>query len=333
MIDAIVPNLTKIAETRSSQIAAMGYADDLLYILFRSGGLYVYDKVTVEEWDKLCDLDRTLTGTFVAHIKGKKPYRKLSDGVTELQKLQKQAPADAKPISLALVPNGKKGKPDTEETQSTVEVMAVEAQHFSNEVVAYPISDVKSHEVAQKLLLEIAGRRQRVVQFFKLHKANAYKAWKDLCDDERRILEPLEHADDTLRRRSGEYTYQQLQAARAEDERKRRIAEEDALKRQRTETEDNALAAAEELAAMGDHEAAEAVLENPCPQRFATTCRCRCSLPWPRWTAWAVDWATRSPSPISGRCRVSISSSTWRRLRPRSAGGPRRRRAASRFPV
>jgi hypothetical protein len=96
-------------------------------------------------------------------------------------------------------------------------------------------------------------------------KAAAFAAHRAVCDKENELLAPLKAADKVLRARIGEYTYAQLRAAQEEDERQRRIAEEEARQRSIREAEENALAAAEELVAMGDHEGADAVLANPMP--------------------------------------------------------------------
>ena len=272
MTNAIIPNLTPIPETRSSQIAAMGYAEEMLYILFRRGGLYCYDEVTPEEWGKMLDLERPLTATFIAHIKGKKPYKKLDDGTEAMIAITDAVAQPTTKTARASAPQKSAGpgkvvaitKPAPKLTDAQQQ-MASDALHMRDEIMALTVDTVDKHSLAQRLLLELAERRQKVVNFFKPHKANAYKAWKDLCDEERRVLDPLEQADATLRKRTGEYTYMQLKLARERDEAARREAEAKAVERAKEETVTNTIAAAEELEAMGDIEGAEAVLNNPMP--------------------------------------------------------------------
>ena len=107
--------------------------------------------------------------------------------------------------------------------------------------------------------------RKRIIETWKPMKAAAYAAHRAVCDKENELLKPLNSADQLLRTRIGAYTYEQLRLAQVEDEKNRLQAEAEARERARRETDENALAAAEELEAMGDHEAAEAVLESPLP--------------------------------------------------------------------
>lgn len=143
--------------------------------------------------------------------------------------------------------------------------LASAATQWAMRATAIQITDVATHEEAQKTLLEIDTVRKRVIATWKPMKEAAFKAHKAVCDKESELLRPLTEADRLLRQRIGEYAYAQVKAAQEEDERKRREAEAEAHARAITETEETALAAAQELMALGDHAGAEAVLENPMP--------------------------------------------------------------------
>lgn len=266
MTNAIVPNLTTITPERSSNIASMGFADGLLFVQFRRGALYVYDNVTAAEYAQL-EAAKRISDVFGTLIKGVKPYRKVT-GTTQQPDSSMPASAPAAPVAPAkttstnVVPfRGGAAPALPKETDD----LATAATQWAAKATAVEIKDVPTHEQAQKVLLELDTLSKRIVETWKPMKAAAFAAHRAVCDKENELLAPLKAADKVLRARIGEYTYAQLRAAQAEDERKRQIAEEEARQRSIREADDNALAAAEELIAMGDHEGADAVLSNPMP--------------------------------------------------------------------
>lgn len=260
MTSAILPNLIEISTDRSSQIAAIGYDADILFVQFRRGGLYTYKEVKPEEFQALMAADKP--GEYFAKaIKGVKPYKRV-DG--------KPAPgkADAKPepgTALAKTKTDSKVLTMKAANPQVADDLATAAQEWAMKANAITIVDVAAHEHAQKMLIEIDTVKKRIVETWKPMKAAAFAAHRAVCDKESELLKPLIEADKRLRAQIGDYTYAQLKAAQEEDDRNRRTAEEEAHQRAIIETENNALAAAEELLALGDEAGANAVLDAPMP--------------------------------------------------------------------
>jgi hypothetical protein len=146
-----------------------------------------------------------------------------------------------------------------------VDDLAASARDWAAKATGVEITNVQTHAEAQTLLLELDAVRKRVVETWKPMKAAAFAAHRAVCDKEAELMAPLNAAYTALRGRIGEYTYAQLKAAEAEDNARRKVAEEEARQRSIAESEENAIAAAEELTAMGDHQGAEDVLNNPMP--------------------------------------------------------------------
>lgn len=262
MTSAILPNLTELAPERSSQIAAIGYDAEILFVSFRRGGLYAYDQVTPAEYDALLKAD-SVGSLFARTIKGIKPYKRLDAKIVPAK-----STADAQPVKNTNIVPFDNGKRVAALMPKEAGDLATAAQEWAMRATAMQIIDVSTHAVAQKMLLELDTVRKRIVETWKPMKAAAFAAHKAVCDKESELLKPLIEADKLLRARVGDYTYAQMKAAQEEDERNRRVAEEEARKRAIIETEENALAAAEELIAMGDHEGADAVLEAPMPAQI-----------------------------------------------------------------
>jgi hypothetical protein len=252
MTSAITPNLIELSPERSSQIGAIGYDEEMLFVQFRRGGLYAYDTVTREEWEALLHAP-SIGQTFAKTIKGVKPYKKL-DAAPATAKAEVESKTSMKVVTMPAI------QPEKETND-----LARAAREWTEKAASILISDVQTHGLAQNMLLQIDEVRRRIVATWKPMKEAAFKAHRAVCDKEKELLAPLEAADKQLRSRIGAYTYQQMLLAQQEDERRRKQAEAEARQRAIQETEENALAAAEELYAMGDAEAAEAVLENPMP--------------------------------------------------------------------
>ena len=277
MTNAIVPNLTELTADRSSQIAAIGYDAEVLFVQFRRGGLYAYDEVTPGEYEALMAAP-SLASHFAQTIKGIKPYKQIApkepDAATSskattsaLPKVVTRPPNRPKTAEL-IVEAGRRVVSMSRPAPATAagnDDMATEAVSWRDRIVGLVIDGVEKHAAAQEMLLRMADFRRRIVETWAPMKADAFRAHQTICKQEKGILAPLDEADTLLRRRIGEYSYAQLKAAQAEDERRRLTAEAEARQRAILETEENALAAAEELVAMGDPEGAEAVLEAPMP--------------------------------------------------------------------
>jgi hypothetical protein len=261
MTNAITPNLTELTAERSSQIAAIGYDSEMLFVQFRRGGLYAYDQVTPAEYNDLLKSD-SVGSTFAKTIKGHKPYKRLDAKVVVAKDETPAAEPAAKPTNLVPFDNGKRVAAMMPKEAGD---LATAAQEWAMKATSIQIVDVPTHEAAMKILVDLDTVKKRIVETWKPMKAAAFAAHRAVCDKESELLKPLIDADKQLRARIGDYTYAQLRAAQEEDDRNRRTAEEEARQRAIAETENNALAAAEELLAMGDEAGANAVLEAPMP--------------------------------------------------------------------
>src|SRR4051812_6018860 len=129
MTNAIIPNLTELPADRSSQIGAIGYDAELLFVQFRRGGLYAYDKVSRAEYDALLGSDHVGV-LFGKTIKGVKPFKKLDAAKPEKAAAEKPAAKTAKTAAA---------KPTTE----------VAASELKSNVVAFPATLPKeAHDLA-----------------------------------------------------------------------------------------------------------------------------------------------------------------------------------------
>ena len=253
MTNAIIPNLIEVSADRSSQIAAIGYDADILFVQFRRGGLYTYDQVTPQEYQALMAAT-SLGGYFAKAIKGVKPYKQVAKAAVPAKKAEpKPTPTSLKVVTMKSTAIAKH------------EDMAQAAQGWREKIKTLVIDSVARHAAAQQMLLQMADLKKQILETWKPMKDAAFKAHKTVCDQERGILSPLNEAYELLSEQIGDYTYAQLKAAQAEDEQNRLEAEQDARQTAMRETEEGALAAAEELLAMGDEEGANAVLAAPMP--------------------------------------------------------------------
>jgi hypothetical protein len=261
MTNAIIPNLTQLTAERSSQIAAIGFDSDFLFVQFRRGGLYMYDEVTSQEYDALLNSD-SVGALFAKTIKGVKPYKRLDTKVVPAKDDTPAAEPAAKPTNLVPFDNGKRVAALMPKEAGD---LATAAQEWAMKATSVAITDVTTHEAAKKILVDLGTIKNRIIETWKPMKAAAFAAHRAVCDKGSELLKPLIEADKQLCAQIGEYEYAQLKAAQEEDDRNRRTAEEEAHQRAIVETENNALAAAEELLAMGDEAGANAVLDAPMP--------------------------------------------------------------------
>jgi hypothetical protein len=236
MTNAILPNLTEIPLERSEYISHLGHDAEFLFVQFRrDGALFRFDKVTAEEYKALMDAP-SLGKHFAQHIKGLKPYKRME-------------------TSAKVIPMPKPSATGLE----------AKAKEWASRAMSFVVSDGASHAQAQEVLLTVARVKKEIQDFMEPIKSHAYKAWRVACDQENSLLDPLTEGDKALRRKVGEYTYQQMMLAQEQDRKQREAAEAEAIRKAQLEAEETALRAAAELAALGDHEAAEAVLEHPQP--------------------------------------------------------------------
>lgn len=131
---------------------------------------------------------------------------------------------------------------------------------------ALVITDNDQFNQAGEFLKVLKGLQKEVISTFATAKENAVKTHKSILESEKKHLAPLEEAEGIVKRKISDfYTAEQKRIAderrRLEDEeRKRRVAEQERLAKEQKEREEQALKDAEALKAAGDHEAAEAIV-------------------------------------------------------------------------
>ena len=206
MTNAIIPNLTELPAERSSQIGAIGYDSNLLFVQFRRGGLYTYDNVTAAEYEALAKADKVGV-VFQNTIKGVKPYKRV-DATQKKAAATAETKAAEKPktevATTELAKSNIVAFPAAAAPALPQEAhdLANAAQQWALRVESVQITDVATHEAAQRMLLEIDDVRKRVVETWKPMKQAAYNAHRAVCDKENELLKPLTEADKALKSRN-----------------------------------------------------------------------------------------------------------------------------------
>lgn len=120
---------------------------------------------------------------------------------------------------------------------------------------AISVQDSETEEIAADMLKHLKEARATVEDIFREPKADAFKAHRSICAAEKRVLEPLDRADQHLRSEVAGYRRKiAYERRRREEEARRKAAEEARRERERR---------FDEAAAAGDDETAEAILETP----------------------------------------------------------------------
>lgn len=139
-------------------------------------------------------------------------------------------------------------KPTAAETKMSEEITKVEAQ-----ANAIAISSQADYESAATFAKYIKQRSAQVTDFFAPMKKAAYDAHANICAREKQMLAPLVAAEKTLKRTMGDYIMEQERKRKEEEERLKKLAQEEA---------DRKLKEALALEAAGKkEEAADALLE------------------------------------------------------------------------
>ena len=105
------------------------------------------------------------------------------------------------------------------------------------------ITNNKDFELAGAMLVELKTYTKRVMDYWEEPKKSAHKAWKDICDREKAMLDPLNKAEKLIKGKMAEY--------QREQEAKERAIREELERRQREEAE-RLLKEAQEKEASGD---------------------------------------------------------------------------------
>jgi hypothetical protein len=105
------------------------------------------------------------------------------------------------------------------------------------------ITNNQDFELAGSMLVELKTYAKRVEEYWAEPKKSAHKAWKDICDREKAMLDPLNKAEKLIKGKMAEY--------QREQEAKERAIREELERRQREEAE-RLLKEAQEKEASGD---------------------------------------------------------------------------------
>lgn len=112
----------------------------------------------------------------------------------------------------------------------------------------FQIKDEAGFQAAGELTRQIKRVQKEVTDYWEPMRKTTYEAYKSVTDHKKKMLDPLEKAEKTLKRKLGDYSREQERIRREEEERLRRLAME-AMERK--------LGEAAEAESAGDKEAAE----------------------------------------------------------------------------
>ena len=120
------------------------------------------------------------------------------------------------------------------------------------------IADQPSYDEAAAFIKDLTAGIKKVEDFLAPHKANAYRAWKDLTEHETRLTKPAKDAKTILSRKIVDWEQEQ--------ERKRRELQRQAEEEARRKDEEDRLRAAESAQAEGcSEDLIDAILEEEAP--------------------------------------------------------------------
>ena len=146
---------------------------------------------------------------------------------------------------VAVLPEVVEGK-TVAEAEMSKEVTAVEAQ--AGQITIASQSDYEQAAAFGRLIKQ---KSAQIIDFFVPMKKAAHEAHQNICTREKEMLAPLISAEKTVKQIMGDYVMEQERKRREEEERLKRLAEEEAEKK---------LQEAMELEASGQADAAEAAL-------------------------------------------------------------------------
>lgn len=134
---------------------------------------------------------------------------------------------------------------DTAEKKLGKEVSVVE-QNANNTVVA---SD-EDYATAAELTAEIKRMQKKVVEYWEPMRKSTYDAYQKVNAHKKEMLDPLEAAEKTLKKKMGEYTLAKERERKAKEEEMRRLAQQEVDKKlnEAAEAEQNGDVGAMEMA-------------------------------------------------------------------------------------
>lgn len=137
-------------------------------------------------------------------------------------------------------------RPETEEQEAANQAIVVEAKGIA-------VSSADEHGAALEFLKRVAGMAKNVRDLFEAPKRAAHAAHKEICGAEKKLLGPIEAASQHVRGKVLAYEREEKRRAEAEARRKAEEA--------RKAEEERRLADAEQAEEEGDHETADAILD------------------------------------------------------------------------
>lgn len=141
----------------------------------------------------------------------------------------------------------------------------MKSAHLTAQATAIEVVDPTTQERASEVLLAIASIRREIAETFKPMKDAAFKAHRVVCDQERKLDEPLATAELQLKLRISGFIKTQERLAREAEEAARQAELARATAEATQQSQELALEQAIDLEARGDTAAAEAVLASPAP--------------------------------------------------------------------
>ena len=140
------------------------------------------------------------------------------------------------------------------ENPAVIDESALKTQTIDLEVRAdaLVVTNDEEYQDAAEFLKVLKDQAGKVKDFFKPIKDAAHKAHKEVCDREKMMLEPLTRAEAVIKKAAGGYLAEQERKRREAEERARRAAKEEA---------DRRMAEAIELENQGRVEEAAAAME------------------------------------------------------------------------
>jgi len=113
------------------------------------------------------------------------------------------------------------------------------------------VDDPATMEIASEMVLNLDGMKKKVVEYWANTKKTAYDAWKNITAKEKEMLDPIDEARESLKKKINFYLTEQK---RREDEERRRLEAE----RRAAEDAERARLEAERLKAEEERKALEA---------------------------------------------------------------------------
>lgn len=242
----------------SSQIASVAYdpAAEIMQVLFKRGGLYSHEKVSLAEFEQILypgsEHEQSSGKAYNAIIKGRKPTTKLEGTPWPSNTAPAHLPVDATHSEPAPLP-------------AEVQTVSRKSTELTEQANALVVVDPTTQLQASEVLLAIAGMRKEIADTFKPMKDAAFKAHRVICEQEHTLDDPLRIAETTIKARIAQFIQVQLRLAREAEEAQREAERIRAEAEAAQATVEQALEQAIDLEARGDSAAAEAVLAAPAP--------------------------------------------------------------------